>query len=260
MMREEIERDQARRVYKVRVSADHVSRLTVERLKEIAQTVRLPGFRPGKIPVGVLAARYGTTARAEVIRQLGAEVSDLARKDSELPASLEVVAGATSGEVEFRLNVTSLPELPPIAFDELKLELPSTGPSLTPLTDSIRKQVLDFLDAAYRFPIAPALIAPEYARIQRAADEALSGDAAAREDLAGLAAELQRIAERRVRLGAVVSEMARRFDIQPADADVQRDRRDAETPAQAHDRLKEDQLIQLIVAKAQITEPPQKTP
>ena len=41
-----------------------------ERLKAVAKTAKLAGFRPGKAPLNVLEKRYGKEVRAEVFRDL----------------------------------------------------------------------------------------------------------------------------------------------------------------------------------------------
>jgi FKBP-type peptidyl-prolyl cis-trans isomerase (trigger factor) len=231
---EELERGPARRVYKVLISTERVSHLTSARLREIAQSVRLPGFRPGKIPDSVLAARYGAKARGEALQRLAAEAMDRVLARNELAASIDLVADA--GDIEFRLAVTHLPELEPIDFASIQLERLSP-----PDENHLRQQVLDFLDKQYQFPVAPALQAREYARmIQEAGPDLTAGE---RQEFSG---ELHRIAERRVRLGAVVAEMARRYEVVPADEKIANE--------QENDRLQEERLITLIVSKAQVTE------
>ena len=37
------------------------------RLREIARTARIKGFRPGKVPAKVIEQRYGSQVRAEVL-------------------------------------------------------------------------------------------------------------------------------------------------------------------------------------------------
>jgi hypothetical protein len=263
---EEIEREGARRVYKVRVAGDRVAALTAARVREIGQTVRLPGFRPGKIPDKVLHARYGSKARGEVIGRLGAEAADSVLGRGELAAGTTLSAGAESGDVEFRLEVTHLSDLPAIAFEELRLERLSTSPAALELIgidlsaaeeffeNRLRQQVLDFLDALYQFPVAPALVNREYAVIRQAAESALASESNGQAELAAISGELLQIAERRVRLGAVVTEMARRYDIKVAEDETWGERRDGETPAQTRDRLREDRLIGLVLSKVQPTE------
>src|ERR1043165_2740747 len=38
-----------------------------ERLKQMARNVRMPGFRPGKVPLKLIAKTYGPQVRSEVL-------------------------------------------------------------------------------------------------------------------------------------------------------------------------------------------------
>jgi FKBP-type peptidyl-prolyl cis-trans isomerase (trigger factor) len=222
---EESLRKGAHRVYNVHVPASHLDGLKTRRLEELARSVRLPGFRPGKIPLSVLEKRYGANARSEAANRLAAEAADRIFAAGGLASAIEPLAGANSGDLEFRVAVTHLPDLPALDFTELAVERLSASPAdietagLTAdaasklFNDHLRQQVLDYLDTAYTFSIAPALVDREFASIHRLAESQLDrgmGDAEAR---ASIAVGLRVIAERRVRLGAVVAELARRFGI-----------------------------------------------
>ncbi|MEN8206134.1 MAG: trigger factor [Pseudomonadota bacterium] len=54
----------------VQVPAERVDQEVESRLKSMSQTVRLDGFRPGKIPIKVIAQKYGPQVRLEVIDQV----------------------------------------------------------------------------------------------------------------------------------------------------------------------------------------------
>ena len=49
------------------VPQDQIEREVEERLKQMARTVRLRGFRPGKVPMKVVAQQFGPQVRSEVI-------------------------------------------------------------------------------------------------------------------------------------------------------------------------------------------------
>jgi FKBP-type peptidyl-prolyl cis-trans isomerase (trigger factor) len=98
------------------------------------------------------------------------------------------------------------------------------------LAGQLRQQVMDRLDAAYDFPLAPSLVDREFAAIRAAAEQ--QGSPVTPE----IDAELRVIAERRVRLGAVVAELARRWELG----------RDA----------MEDKVVARILESAQISERP----
>ena len=54
------------------------------RLREIARTARIKGFRPGKVPAKVIEQRYGQQVRAEVLDGLLREGFDEAVRSNEL--------------------------------------------------------------------------------------------------------------------------------------------------------------------------------
>lgn len=54
----------------VTVPAERIDQEVESRLKNLSRTVRLSGFRPGKVPVKVVASRYGTQVRNEVINEV----------------------------------------------------------------------------------------------------------------------------------------------------------------------------------------------
>ncbi|RMD81655.1 MAG: trigger factor [Candidatus Dadabacteria bacterium] len=64
------ERGPVRRVLSVTVSAERVAREFDRAYRRLGQRVRVPGFRPGKVPRRVLEMRYGDQVREEVVSEL----------------------------------------------------------------------------------------------------------------------------------------------------------------------------------------------
>ena len=56
------------REYKIVILADEIEAEVTKKLGEIAATVKLPGFRPGKVPLSVVRTRFGGQARGEAIK------------------------------------------------------------------------------------------------------------------------------------------------------------------------------------------------
>ena len=54
----------------VGVPADRVDTVVNQRLQEAARNARLPGFRPGKVPVKVMKQRFGAGVRQEVLGEV----------------------------------------------------------------------------------------------------------------------------------------------------------------------------------------------
>src|SRR3989304_5008783 len=53
------------------VPADAIDREVENRLKKLSRTVRMPGFRPGKVPVKLVTQQYGPQVRSEGIGDAG---------------------------------------------------------------------------------------------------------------------------------------------------------------------------------------------
>src|SRR3989337_3020433 len=49
------------------VAAEEIERQVDERLKQLARNVKMAGFRPGKVPLKLVAQTYGPQVRSEVL-------------------------------------------------------------------------------------------------------------------------------------------------------------------------------------------------
>jgi FKBP-type peptidyl-prolyl cis-trans isomerase (trigger factor) len=55
----------------VDLSAEQFEAEVIKRLRQVARTARIAGFRPGKVPVKILRQRFGVSALPEIKRLLG---------------------------------------------------------------------------------------------------------------------------------------------------------------------------------------------
>jgi len=98
------------------------------RLVEISKTAKWPGFRPGKVPMGVVEKRHGESARAEALDQAVSDAAEAAMSERKLrPAmqpKIELVTFAEDKDLEFKLAVEVLPEVKPGDFGTIALERP----------------------------------------------------------------------------------------------------------------------------------------
>jgi len=67
-----------------RLPAERIDTQVGGRLRELARTARIKGFRPGKVPAKVIEQRYGQQVRAEVLDGLLRESFDSAVRENEL--------------------------------------------------------------------------------------------------------------------------------------------------------------------------------
>jgi trigger factor len=114
------------REFKVIVPAGDIEERLVDRLTEIGQTVTIPGFRPGKIPMPLLRQRYGEAVRGEILEKTIQDSSQQALTEKGLRPALEpkveIVEFTEGADLEFTLAVELLPEIAPVEFNKLKLE------------------------------------------------------------------------------------------------------------------------------------------
>ena len=108
-----------KRGFTVVVPAADIEARRTARLTDLGKTLRLPGFRPGKVPLPVVRQRYGMAVTAEVMEESVSEATRRVLSDRGLrPAlqpkvdvvSLDTGAGAAS-DLEFKVEVELLPEI-----------------------------------------------------------------------------------------------------------------------------------------------------
>ncbi|MDG1273073.1 MAG: trigger factor [Alphaproteobacteria bacterium] len=115
-----------KREFKVTISADDIDTKVTERLSELAPTLKLPGFRPGKVPTALVKKRFGQSVLGEVLEKSVNDSSQRALDDRGLrPAiqpSIEVTSFEEGKDLEFSLTVELMPEIEPIDFSTISLE------------------------------------------------------------------------------------------------------------------------------------------
>ncbi len=61
--------------------AEDITREVESRLRKLSRTVKADGFRPGKVPMSVVAQRYGYSVQYEVVNdKVGRAFADAARE------------------------------------------------------------------------------------------------------------------------------------------------------------------------------------
>jgi trigger factor len=112
--------------FTVTVEADDIERQVQARLEELGRSVRLPGFRPGKVPLKLLRQRYGRSVMGEVLERAVSDSSATAMRERNLRPALqpkvEIVNFNEGANLEYKMAVEVLPEIQPMNFSELELE------------------------------------------------------------------------------------------------------------------------------------------
>ncbi|TAL04840.1 MAG: trigger factor [Rhodospirillaceae bacterium] len=106
-----------KREFNVVVAAAAIHERVEARLVEVGQQVRLPGFRPGKVPMDLLRKRFGQSVRGEVLERTIDESTQAALAEKAIkPASqpkVELVTFEDGSDLEFAIKLEVLPEITP---------------------------------------------------------------------------------------------------------------------------------------------------
>jgi len=115
-----------KRELKITVPANEVEDKITLRLGEIGRSVRIPGFRPGKVPMTMLRKRYGPAVRGEVLESAVQDSSAEAMREHNLrpalPPRVEIVSAAEGADFEYKISLELMPEMPEPDFATLGLE------------------------------------------------------------------------------------------------------------------------------------------
>ena len=97
------------------LSADALRNEVDSRLKRLAKTVKADGFRPGKVPLSVVAQRYGHSVQYEVMNDQVGEAFSKAANEAQLRVAgvprISEKDGAPEGEIAFDATFEVYPEV-----------------------------------------------------------------------------------------------------------------------------------------------------
>jgi trigger factor len=122
----ELSAEGLKRQFKIVVPAGDLSAKVDERLAELARTAQMPGFRPGKVPVGLLKKQYGQALYGEALEQAVNQSTAKAIEDRGLKPALQPKVDlkelAEGKDVEFEVAIEVLPEIGKLDFSGIELE------------------------------------------------------------------------------------------------------------------------------------------
>jgi trigger factor len=138
-----------KREFKIVVAAGDIEQRLQDRLVEIGKTVKLPGFRPGKVPTAVLKQRYGQSVMGEVLEETVNQTSSEALRSRNLRPALQPKITIESFEpgqdLSYGLALEVLPDV--IAPDVTLVELERLTPEIS---DEELNEALERLAERYR--------------------------------------------------------------------------------------------------------------
>ncbi|MGM0562036.1 MAG: trigger factor [Pseudomonadota bacterium] len=118
--------DGLKREYKVVLSAADIEEKVQARLEQLKDEVKLPGFRPGKVPESLLRKRYGQAVMGEVLEKAVNDSSQQAITERNLrPAmqpQIEITSYDEGQDLEYSIKLEVMPEIEPADFTKISLE------------------------------------------------------------------------------------------------------------------------------------------
>lgn len=139
---------------KIQVPAEEVTKQIDARLREIGKTVKLKGFRPGRIPFSVLRQRYGKQATQDIIQQTTqTSLQEAVQKESLRIAAnprleAEPVLDKETG-LEINAIIEVYPEIGHIEVADIKIDKPDvsvTDGDIEEMLETLKKQKISWTD------------------------------------------------------------------------------------------------------------------
>jgi trigger factor len=150
------------RRFNLSIPADQIEKEVSSRLQRLARTTRMPGFRPGKVPMKMMASAYGPQVRSEVISdaiqknftdtvtEQNLQVAGYPRIEPAEGAA-DAAAAANDPKFEFTATFEVYPEVKVGDLASLSIEKPTAAvgdAEVDQTLEILRKQRVKFDEAA----------------------------------------------------------------------------------------------------------------
>lgn len=138
-----------KREYKVLINADDIGEKMTGKLQELGGRVKIPGFRPGKVPITILKQRFGKSVMGEVLQDAVQDSSTQAISERGLrPATqpkIEITSFDEGKDLEYTIALEVLPDFEPTDFSQLTVHR-----TVIDVEDTAIEETLADLSKAYK--------------------------------------------------------------------------------------------------------------
>ena len=139
----------------VKFPAERFESQVSARIAEMGRTVRLKGFRPGKVPTTVIQQRFGAQVRGEVLSDLiGSTLREAVNQENLRPVanpSVDTTGQPENGEITYTATFEIMPEFPDVDVAALEIKRPVaevTDADIEKMIETLRAQRRSFDDVA----------------------------------------------------------------------------------------------------------------
>ena len=115
-----------KRAFRITIPAKDIDARVDQELKSIAPQVRMPGFRPGKVPANLVRKMHGPALEQQALQNAVQDgVQQLLAEQKIRPAmqpAVELAEGGPGQDTVINVEVETLPDVPEAKTDNLKIE------------------------------------------------------------------------------------------------------------------------------------------
>ncbi|BDI60352.1 trigger factor [Qipengyuania nanhaisediminis] len=145
-----------KRAYLITITADEIADKIDSEIKKIAPQVKMPGFRPGKVPANLVKKMHGEQIHAQTLNDTIRESVDKLIKEEDLRPAMQPSIALDEGyeegkDAEVTVELEVLPQVEAPSTDGLKLEklvVPVTDEQIEEAIGNIAGQNKSYKDAA----------------------------------------------------------------------------------------------------------------
>ena len=122
----ELKNEGLKRSFQVSIDAQKIERATEEELKSAGAKLKMPGFRPGFVPMKVLKQRFGKEVERDVLRNLvDSTTQEILKERSLRPAispQIKIAEDYKEGSnLDYTLDMEVMPEVPTVTYEGINI-------------------------------------------------------------------------------------------------------------------------------------------
>lgn len=130
--------------YEVKIPAKDLDAKVDAKLQSYSGQIRMPGFRPGKVPMKLLKQKHGSAVLGEVIEEAVQETTQKLLEDNKIRPALQPKIEidkeyAEGKDLKYSIAIESLPEFKIMDMKGLKLEKPVADVEDKEIDDALEK-------------------------------------------------------------------------------------------------------------------------
>ena len=132
-----------KRHYRLTIEAKDIDARVDKELKSVAPQIRMPGFRPGKVPANLIRKMHGARLEQQALESAIQEGVQQLMSDKRLrPAmqpTVELEGHEPGKDAVVKVELETLPELPEASTDDLRIERLIVEPSASEIDEALAR-------------------------------------------------------------------------------------------------------------------------